>query len=83
MIDYLVPTTYNAVIISDPRDNGYTGFILELPEVIAGGFDKNEVMERLSENLKFVIDYRRKEDLINANKIQGYTTETYKIEVAV
>ena len=74
---------YTGVIIEDPRDNGYTAFILELPEVIAGGFDKEEVRRNLALNLKLVLDYRKKEDILNTYTIQGYKAETFPMELTL
>lgn len=74
---------YTGVMIEDPRDNGYTAFILELPEVIAGGFDKEEVRRNLAINLKLVLEYRRKEEVLNTYTIQGYKAEIFPMEMAI
>lgn len=74
---------YTYVIIEDPRDKSFTGFVLELPEVTAGGFVKVDVIRDLDMNLKLVLDYRKKEEIIEQYTIQGYKVETYKAEMAI
>lgn len=77
-----------AVFVKDKEYGGYTGFIMELPGVVAEGNSKKEaelnLFECLGAMLRFNKDERETQQLItgNTNNSDGYETETFNFELA-
>lgn len=53
--------TLTGVVVQDKSTNGFSAYLLELPEVIAEGNTEKEVEEALFENLKTVLEFRRED----------------------
>jgi predicted RNase H-like HicB family nuclease len=74
-----------AVFVKD-KDGGYTGFIMEVPGVVAEGDTKKEVeknlFECLGEMLRFNKDERELQRLTNGGEGEDYETETFNFELA-
>jgi predicted RNase H-like HicB family nuclease len=74
--------TLTGVVVQDKATKGYTGYMLEIPEVIAEGNTREEVENALFENLKAVIEFRR-EDSENEMKANGdYSTKSFELELS-
>lgn len=75
--------TLTGIVVQDKTTQGYTGYLLEIPEVIAEGNTSEEVEAALFENLKIVLEFRR-EDFENDLKNQGgdYSKKSFELELA-
>lgn len=78
-----ITLTLTGVVIQDSSTTGFTGYMLELPEVIAEGNTPEEVQKTLFENLKLVLEFRR-EDFQHELKKPGenYFTKSFELESA-
>ena len=53
--------TLTAVVVQDPVSNGFTGYMLEIPEAIAEGNTTEEVEKALLQNLQTVFEFKRED----------------------
>ncbi|MFH1160251.1 MAG: type II toxin-antitoxin system HicB family antitoxin [bacterium] len=63
-------------IITKTEEGGYTGQLLEVPEVITEAWTIEELKENLSDALQLILDYRKEEAL---KKYKGIRTIRRKI----
>jgi len=73
--------TLTGVVVQDKSTNGFTAYLLEMPEVIAEGNTSEEVEAILFENLKTVLEFKR-EDFENEIKGENYSTRSFKLALA-
>jgi len=52
---------FTGVLIKSENGKGYTAIVVEYPGVIAEGETKEEAKKLLADNLKLVLDHKRKE----------------------
>lgn len=77
-----------AVFVKDKEDGGYTGFIMEVPGVVAEGETKKEVEANLFECLGAMLRFNKEEKQTQqlltgyTNDSDGYETETFNFELA-
>jgi predicted RNase H-like HicB family nuclease len=76
-----------AVFVKDKEDGGYTGFIMEVPGVVAEGDTKQEVeanlFECLGAMLRFNKDEREIQRLTHGEDDDDYETETFNFELSL
>ena len=78
-----VTLTLTGVVVKDESTGGFTGYMLEIPEVIAEGNSEKEVEKALFENLQLVLEFRR-EDFENEMKGDGnYSTKSFELETTL
>lgn len=74
--------TLTGIVVQDEVSKGFTGYMLEIPEVIAEGSTPEEVEAALFENLKTVMEFKR-EDFGNEVKGDGkFSTKSFELELS-
>jgi predicted RNase H-like HicB family nuclease len=68
------------ILIKDPNDQGYTGFFREFPEVIAEGDTKEATKNNLIDNLNYILEYKRREDIKQIPSSE-YSIESFELEL--
>lgn len=61
---------FTGLLIRDQDGKGYTAIVVEFPGIIAEGETKEDAKRNLADNLKLVLEHKRKEIM------QSYTKET-------
>lgn len=73
--------TLTGIIVEDATE-GFTGYLLEIPEVIAEGNTPEEVQTALFENLKIVMEFKREDSEVELKDKGNYSTKSFDLELA-
>lgn len=77
-----VTLTLTGVVVQDSSTGGFTGYMLEMPEVIAEGNTQEEVEKTLFENMKTVLEFKRSDFEQELKSNGNFSTKSFELELA-